>query len=135
MTKIIKQEDVLKNGMTLTQLAQALQKHGVNAQPFYANKLSLEKTRTILREALGKQQPVIINILRTGMNQIGGGHFSPLAAYDSESDRFLFLDVARYKYPASWVKTSDLWNAINTVDNGSYRGFIVISGIVQKNRS
>lgn len=52
---------------------------------------------------------------------------SPLAAYDLQSDRFLLLDVARYKYPAYWVKTEDLWNAVNTKDDNTYRGFIMIS--------
>ncbi|MCX7090370.1 MAG: phytochelatin synthase family protein [Legionellales bacterium] len=129
VSKFIKPEDAEKNGMTLAQLAQALQAHGVQAKPYYANQLSLDKTRVILREALNKQHPVIVNILRTNIKQVGGGHHSPLAAYDRESDRFLFLDVARYKYPAFWVKTSDLWQALNTIDkdHGTYRGFIVVS--------
>ena len=28
---------------------------------------------------------------------------SPLGAYDEKADRFLILDVARYKYPPVWV--------------------------------
>jgi hypothetical protein len=36
------------------------------------------------------------------------------------------LDVARYKYPPSWVKTTDLWNAMNTddSDSGKKRGYL-----------
>jgi Phytochelatin synthase len=33
------------------------------------------------------------------IGQEQGGHISPLAAYDAETDRFLILDVSRYKYP------------------------------------
>ena len=129
VSHVIKPEDVAKHGMTLIQLFQTLEVHGVHAQLFYANKLTLGETRSIFRRAIENQHPIIVNLLRTGIKQIGGGHFSPLAAYDGESDRFLFLDVARYKYPPSWIKTADLWNAINTIDNdsGAYRGFIVVS--------
>jgi hypothetical protein len=59
-----------------------------------------------------------------------GGHISPLAAYDAKSDRFLVLDVARYKYPPVWVRTADLFGAMNTVDkdnNGKTRGFVLVS--------
>jgi hypothetical protein len=46
-----------------------------------------------------------INFHRTALGQVGGGHMSPLAAYDARADRFLLLDVSRYKYPAYWVPT------------------------------
>jgi hypothetical protein len=42
---------------------------------------------------------VIVNYLRKAIGQEKGGHISPLAAYDAETDRFLILDVSRYKYP------------------------------------
>ena len=47
-----------------------------------------------------------MNYLRKAIGQERGGHISPLAAYDAKSDRFLILDVARYKYPPVWVKAS-----------------------------
>jgi hypothetical protein len=52
-----------------------------------------------------------------------------LAAYNQKSDRFLMLDVARYKYPPMWVKAEDLWEAMNTDDAGAKakRGFVIIS--------
>ena len=57
-----------------------------------------------------------------------GGHISPLGAYDEKKDRFLILDVARYKYPPVWVKASDLFDAMNTTDasnGGKTRGYVV----------
>lgn len=89
--------------------------------------MTLNSARAILKEALAKKQFIIANLTRAGLGEIGGGHHSPIAAYDEQSDRFLFLDVARYKYPAAWVATSDLWNAIHTLDGGVYRGFITIT--------
>ena len=64
------------------------------------------------------------------MGQQTGGHISPLAAYDAEQDRFLILDVARYKYPPVWVTAEDLFNAMNTTDSDNEnrtRGYVLIT--------
>jgi hypothetical protein len=57
------------------------------------------------------------------------GHISPLGAYHAASDRFLLLDVARYKYPPVWVKADALFAAMRTNDlvSGKSRGFVMIS--------
>ena len=68
--------------------------------------------------------------MRTALGQEKYGHISPLAAYDAKADRFLILDVARYKYPPVWVKTSDLFDAMNTPDpsnGGKTRGYVVVA--------
>jgi hypothetical protein len=72
---------------------------------------------------------VIVNYLRKEIGEEKGGHISPLAAYNQKTDRFLILDVSRYKYPPVWVKTTDLWRAIATVDPASNktRGFVLVS--------
>jgi Phytochelatin synthase len=73
---------------------------------------------------------VIVNYLRKALGQQTGGHISPLAAYDAKEDRFLILDVARYKYPPVWVKVSDLFDAMNTTGsaNGNKtRGYVLIA--------
>ena len=73
---------------------------------------------------------VIVNYLRKALGQEVGGHISPLAAYDAKSDRFLLLDVARYKYPPVWVKTSDIFDAMNTSDaanDGKSRGYVLVT--------
>ncbi len=67
--------------------------------------------------------------LRRSIGQERGGHISPLAAYNADTDQVLILDVSRYKYPPVWVEVEDLWNAVNTVDSvsGLTRGVVVIS--------
>ena len=47
---------------------------------------------------------MLVNYLRSAIGQKTGGHISPLAAYNQETDSFLILDVSRYKYPPIWVK-------------------------------
>ena len=73
---------------------------------------------------------VIVNYLRKAIGQEKGGHISPLAAFDAESDRFLILDVARYKYPPVWVKTAELFAAMNTTDSDNEnktRGYVLVA--------
>jgi len=81
--------------------------------------------------AAGIFGPVIVNYLRKAIGQERGGHISPLAAYDAKADRFLILDVARYKYPPVWVKTSEIFDAMNTTDSDNdnkTRGYVLVSG-------
>ena len=47
-----------------------------------------------------------------------------------QTDRFLILDVARYKYPPVWVTASDLFDAMNTPDadnENKTRGYVLIA--------
>ena len=80
------------------------------------------------RQALSTpNQYVIVNYLRRSIGQERGGHISPLAAYDADTDRFLVLDVSRYKYPPVWVQAADLYAAMNTPDSDNQnrtRGFV-----------
>jgi len=71
---------------------------------------------------------LVVNYQRQEVGQDAQGHFSPVAAYDARTDRFLILDVSRYAYPPVWVPASRLWNAMKTVDSdsGMSRGFVVI---------
>ena len=118
---------VSKNGMTLREVGAALGQYGVNVTVYHADESSLDEFRRLAAENLAREGDfIIVNYLRTAVGQVGGGHFSPVAAYDEESDRFLILDVARYKYPPVWVPAEDLFSAMDTVDSdsGERRGFI-----------
>ena len=118
-------------GMTLDQIGGILNQKGVKAVVHHAADSSIDDFRTSAREALGKKGSfVIVNYLRKAMGQEKGGHISPLAAYDVESDRFLILDVARYKYPPVWVTTADLFAAMKTTDSDNEnktRGFVLVT--------
>jgi Phytochelatin synthase len=128
---VLPRETLAQIGMTLDQIGGILGSKGVTASVHHAGDSSLEEFRTLARTALGaKGSFVIVNYLRKAMGQETGGHISPLAAYDSKSDRFLILDVARYKYPPVWVSATDLFGAMNTVDSDNEnktRGFVVVA--------
>ena len=126
---VIKPELIMKQGMTLEELTGLLNSYPVTAQAFHGKEVNLEQFRQLVVQNLQETENfVIVNYLRTSLGQKGGGHISPIAAYNEESDRFLILDVARYRYSPVWVKAETLWNAINTVDStsGKTRGFIMI---------
>jgi len=128
--KIAPQEGVRHKGMTLQQLGDALGTFPVQVGVFHASDKSEEAFRKAATDALsGSASCLIVNYLRTGLGQVGGGHFSPIAAYHEKSDSFLVYDVARYKYAPSWVNTKELWSAMNTIDSDSRkkRGYLLVT--------
>lgn len=118
-------------GMTLRQLGQLLRKHGAEAEIVFAQDTNLDTFRATARANLRHPGDyVLVNYERASLGQREGGHISPLAAYSATTDRFLILDVASYRYPATWVPAVDLWSAMNTVDttSGKTRGFVMVRG-------
>jgi len=130
VVKIISPQTVLAMGMTREEMAETLSRQGVKAISIAGDTLSEEGLRTLLKKALGDDgQFVLANYFRANLGQVGGGHWSALAAYDAQSDRVLILDVAKYKYPPSWVSISMLHQAIDTIDTVSNkaRGLVIVS--------
>jgi len=128
---VLPQAVLAKQGMTLDQLGGLLALHPVTIEVHHAADGGLDAFRTTARDYLAaKDHFVIVNYLRKAIGQQTGGHISPLAAYDAKADRFLILDVARYKYPPVWVKTADMFAAMNTpdaVNDNKSRGFVLVS--------
>jgi hypothetical protein len=128
--KVLPPEVIARQGMTLNQLGGLLASYDIKVKVYRAGDTSLPEFRKLAAENL--KQPgnfVIVNYLRKAIGQETGGHISPLAAYNEQTDRFLILDVSRYKYPPVWVKAADLWKAMATVDSasGKTRGFVFAS--------
>ena len=128
--KIVTPAIVSNQGITLNELARLLESYKTKVVLYHASNTSLEEFRKLAEEKL--KQPnnfIIVNYLRKKIGQNTGGHISPLAAYNQLTDRFLIMDVSRYKYPPVWVKTAGLWKAMNTIDasSGKMRGFIFVS--------
>ncbi len=128
--KIISKKKVMTGGLTLEQLRQLLEVWAANPTIYYGSTLSLPQFRNLITSSLSNpSQRIIVNFDRKSLGQIGDGHFSPIGAYDSKSDSILILDVAKYKYPPVWVKTSDLFVAIQGVDptSGKSRGLVRVA--------
>lgn len=116
-------------GMSLGQLGDLLRAHGAEASVVYASDTDIDSFRSMAqRNLITGGDFVLVNYQRAELDQAEMGHISPLAAYHAETDRFLILDVAAYKYPPVWVSTQALWNAMNAPVGTSSRtrGFIVV---------
>lgn len=128
---ILPREVLARQGTTLDQLGALVGYHGLVADVRHAGDETLDAFRAHAREALAAgDRYVIVNYLRKALGQQIGGHISPLAAYDEKQDRFLIMDVARYKYPPVWVSAADLYGAMNTpdvVNSGKTRGYVLVS--------
>jgi glutathione-S-conjugate glycine hydrolase len=128
---ILPREKLEHGGMTLDQLGALLTTQPVTAEVHHAADTTLDAFRSAARDYLNTEgRFVIVNYLRKAIGQEKGGHISPLAAYDAETDRFLILDVSRYKYPPVWVTAAGLFGAMNTTDSDNEnktRGFVLVT--------
>ena len=121
---------VSREGMTLDQLSSVLSEFSVDVKKFHSGDLTLTQFRDLIRDTTAQADRfAVLNFRRPEIGETGGGHWSPLAAYDADTDSALLLDVARYKYPAVWVPIAQLYAASQAVDNvsGISRGVVIVS--------
>lgn len=116
-------------GYQLRQFDEMLAANGLKTQLTIVNN---SKTESLIRAALiaNLQNPndfVIINYRRQELGQQGGGHISPLAAYDQASDSFLILDVNPANADWVWAPASTLIKAMKTFDQIENRGFVEVA--------
>ena len=69
---------------------------------------------------------VIVNYRREQVGQAGGGHISPLGAYDAQSDSFLVLDVNPTSAGWVWMPTATLVKGMRTLDTVENRGYVLV---------
>lgn len=117
-------------GLTLQQLGDVLVAHGTRSLVRLANLPEADGTvlfRSVLRQELSESEHfVIVNYDSHTLGQAGGGHISPLGAYDEVSDSVLVLDVSGYLNPWFWTPVRDLYLAMHTLDSKTYRGWVVV---------
>ena len=70
---------------------------------------------------------VIVNYRREAVGQRGGGHISPLGAYDAGSDSFLVLDVNPAAAGWVWMPSATLIRGMRTFDTLENRGYVLVS--------
>ena len=86
---VLPREVLSKQGITLDEIGRLLALHPVEAMVHHASDSSVEKFRPVVQDYLSQEDRfVIVNYLRKAIGQEKGGHISPLAAYDTETDRF-----------------------------------------------
>jgi hypothetical protein len=90
----------------------------VEMVPVEPEKISIHQMRQDLVAGLASSNSrVMINYHRKTAHQKGGGHWSPVGAYDETTDSFLIMDVAKYKYPPAWIPAELLYKSLGTIDS------------------
>ncbi|MCE5318957.1 MAG: phytochelatin synthase family protein [Parachlamydia sp.] len=125
---VIDPEAVKERGMALDELANVLETFPIHVTKFEAQELSEQEIRSSMISALQQSNQCVLALYqRRELEQDGGGHWSPVAAYDAASDSFLILDVARYKYPPVWIDATHFIQAMQTSNiYGRSRGYLVM---------
>lgn len=115
-------------GYQTRQLDELFRAHGLHTRLVIVDeRQSDEEIRAELVENLRRRGDyVVVTYSRKAVGQEGGGHISPLAAYDAESDSFLVLDVNPARAGWLWIPTATLIRGMRTFDTVENRGYILI---------
>jgi len=116
-------------GMQLRQLHDILRALGADSTiRVVDDQLTDDAARAEIVENLGHRGDfVIVNYDRRVLGQKGGGHISPLGAYDQASDSFLVLDVNPNQGKTwAWVPAKQLLAAMRTHDTIENRGYLLV---------
>jgi hypothetical protein len=123
-------EENFDAGLSLADFTKMLKIHGLKVLKNYAQKNDekfAKKFRKDLKKNLGEEKNFIVaNFDGQILGKKTRGHFSPIVAYDEESDSVLVLDSALHKNQWYWVEVSNLLEAMNSKDGETYRGYLVI---------
>ena len=116
-------------GLQLRQLGQVLRSHGLSVVTRVVDESAEPAViRREMAENLARSEDyVLVNYARKALGQSGGGHISPLGAYDADSDSFLIMDVNPNRAPWVWVEANDLIAAMRTFDTVENRGYLLVS--------
>ena len=115
-------------GLQLRQLQALLAANGVaSTLRIVDDALADETIRAELKTNLASADDyVIVNYTRAALGQEGGGHISPLGAYDEASDSFLILDVNPNGHTWVWAPAAMLIHAMRTTDGTENRGYLLV---------
>jgi hypothetical protein len=115
-------------GLELRELHGILKAHGLASELRVADdKLSDEQIRReIVANLSTPDDYVVVNYFRPVLGQTGGGHISPLGAYDKASDSLLVLDVNPNGHTWVWVPAPLLIKAMRTRDVAENRGYLLV---------
>jgi hypothetical protein len=115
-------------GYQLRQLDEMLRANGVMTQLVVVDDTKpLAEIRSDLIDNLKHSNNyVIVGYKRSAVGQKGGGHISPLGAYDEASDSFLVLDVNPTSAGWVWMGAATLAKGMQTFDTVENRGYILV---------
>ena len=127
---VVRERRIARRGMLIAEVAKVLETYGASVDLHQAASSSAGTFRELaVRHLSVPGHHVIVNYSRASLGQEGAGHTSPLGAYDVETDRFLILDVARYRARPIWITSEHLFAAMaapKSPGSSQARGFLLI---------
>lgn len=125
-------KEIFDAGLALKDLADILTKvYKLKISLVYAKKddtKSINNFRAELKKYLNDDKNFIIaNFDGAMLGARVGGHFSPIVAYDEESDSLLVLDVALHKETWYFAPLTKFYEAMHSKDGDDYRGYLVVA--------
>ncbi|KAI9497108.1 Phytochelatin synthase-domain-containing protein [Zychaea mexicana] len=121
--------DMKKNGITFDKFA-CLAKCHSDVVVKRGNDFTLEEFKKDVENVTTRSDEfIVISFSRKTLGQTGDGHFSPIGAYNPETQMVLVLDTARYKYPSYWCPIETLYESMKPIDKetGRPRGYFLLS--------
>lgn len=117
-------------GYQLRQFEELLRAHGAQTvRVTVDDTVSDAKIRADLVANLQRRGDyAVVNYSRKAVDQNGGGHISPLGAYDAASDSFLVLDVNPAAAGWVWMPAATLIKGMRTFDTVENRGYVLAGG-------
>lgn len=117
-------------GYQIRQFDQMLRAHGVaTTLVIVDDALPAQRIRADLVDNLARDGDyVLVNYRRELVGQRGGGHISPLGAYDAASDSFLVLDVNPAAAGWVWMPAATLIKGMRSFDTVENRGYVLVAG-------
>jgi hypothetical protein len=123
-------EGKISPGLTLGQLKGILEAYDARVALHYANADSEDAVAAFRKDLMAvladSVRFMVVNFKGKAMGTSTGGHISPVAAYDEQTDSVLVLDVAGHRNPWYWVPVAHLHGAMHTLDGKHYRGYLVV---------
>jgi hypothetical protein len=125
---VINGKQIQDFGYQVRQLDEMLRANGATTRLTIVddNKAEQDIRNELVENLKRRDNYVIVAYKRDAVGQRGGGHISPLGAYDSESDSFLVLDVNPASAGWVWMPTATLVKGMRTFDTVENRGYILI---------
>jgi len=78
----------------------------------------------------------VVNFSRRALSQNGEGHYNPISATVFKDNKWyvLFLDLAKFKYPAYWCEAQQLFDSMQLIDSdsGMPRGYTLITADLKR---
>jgi hypothetical protein len=125
---VIGERQVRDFGYQLRQLDQMLRANGAATRLVVVDdKMPDDVVRQDLIANLKRADDyMIVNYRRELVGQRGGGHISPLGAYDAASDSFLVLDVNPSAAGWAWIPAVTLIKSMRSFDTVENRGYVEV---------